>query len=256
MCRAGDASLLGSLAKNLLPPSVRKELSKRRWQWRGYLESRRNRNRRAADVFSQIYRENTWGDGETRFFSGSGSRGPFVKLYCDRINEFIKEKNIKSVLDIGCGDFYVGRNLICEDYTGMDVVPDLVAYNNATFGGPGRRFICADAAGDEDLPPADLVLVRQVFQHLSNRQVETILGKLAPFRHVIVTEQQPAASDFAMANRDHVHGNGTRLLHGSGVYLELPPFSRSVELLLDCAGDDRSGDVHGRGPIRSFLVRA
>ncbi|TCK31673.1 hypothetical protein EV667_1784 [Ancylobacter aquaticus] len=238
-----------------MPGSLRRQLSKRKWQFRAYLESHRNRKRTASDVFSEIYENNIWGGEDKVFFSGSGSRGRVADEYIIKINNFIEKNKIKSVVDIGCGDFYIGSRLKCSDYTGIDIVPSLISHHNATFGGPGRRFLCVDVSGSEALPSADLVLIRQVLQHLSNRQIEAILAKLGGFRHVIVTEHQPAAGDLVTFNRDHVHGNSTRLLHGSGVYLERPPFNRSVELLMDCAGNEGSGDVHERGAIRSFLVK-
>ncbi len=244
-----------ALAKKVLPKSVKKELLARKAKWDGYLESRRNRHRATSEVFSEIYKNNIWGGEDHVLFSGPGSRGVLAEQYADKINEFIKANNVLSVVDVGCGDFHVGSGLKCEDYTGIDVVPDLISHNQATFGTPGRRFLCLDVAGSEPLPSADLVLIRQVLQHLSNAQIETILRKLAPFKYVIVTEHQPSASDFRVANLDHVHGSSTRLLRGSGVYLDKPPFGRSVELLLECPGDDSANDAHNRGPIRSFLVK-
>jgi hypothetical protein len=112
-----------------------------------------------------------------------------------------------------------------------------------------------DAAGSEQLPPAELCLIRQVLQHLSNAQISAILAKLGAFPYVIVTEHQPADQDFIFANVDKVHGPFTRLFSGSGVYLDEPPFNLNVQLLLETASPSQAGDVHGRGKIRTFRIR-
>ena len=157
-------------------------------------------------------------------------------------------------MDIGCGDYRIGRNIICAKYTGIDVAPSVIKFNNEHFGSSSRRFVCLDAAGVEPLPAAELCLVRQVLQHLSNAQIASILAKLKNYPFVVVTEHYPSDADFVCANQDKVHGPDTRLHSGSGVYLDRPPFSLKAELLLNSAPEEEHEGVHSRGSIRTFLL--
>jgi hypothetical protein len=66
-----------------------------------------------ADCFSNIYRTKLLGeaDGED-YCSGTGSEAPFAVPYVQQVQAFIAEREIRTVADLGCGDFHVGR-LLC-----------------------------------------------------------------------------------------------------------------------------------------------
>lgn len=109
-----------------------------------------------------------------------------TKPYIELINQFLKEKAVKKVVDLGCGDFRIGNQINKEgiDYTGVDIVSALFERNNKIFGKPNVRFACANAV-DEELPDADLCLIRQVLQHLSNKDIEAMLNKCRKYKYVI-----------------------------------------------------------------------
>ena len=52
-----------------------------------------------------------------------------------------------------------------EDYTGVEVVPQLVASNQERYGSPRVRFVERDLS-NEPLPSADLVICRDCLVHL------------------------------------------------------------------------------------------
>ena len=54
--------------------------------------------------------------------SGTGSRGNLAIFKINYINDFIKEKNIKSMIDFGCGDLQVSSNFEVQSYLGVDIV--------------------------------------------------------------------------------------------------------------------------------------
>ena len=142
------------------------------------------------------------------------------------VKQFVSEHNVKSVLDIGCGDFTVGQQMqvFGTQYIGIDIVQDLIDRNTKLFGSNGIQFKCLDAIVDQ-LPIADLVLVRQVLQHLSNEQISRLLSKLHAYRYVMVTEHYPAPCENLIPNLDKPHGGDTRIYDGSAVYLDRPPFN-------------------------------
>jgi SAM-dependent methyltransferase len=182
----------------------------------------RNRARSAEDVFTEIYQKNFWGGRNGEFYSGIGSRYEQADLYANAIIAFITKNEISSVVDLGCGDFEIGRRIAgaCNRYVGVDIVREVVENNNRLFASDRIWFVKADISND-DLPDGDLCLARQVFQHLSNQQIARALTKLRKYRFLIVTEEQP--DDPKKFNVDKIHGADTRV--GSGVYLEQPPFN-------------------------------
>jgi SAM-dependent methyltransferase len=230
--------------------------------WRYQLRQGINSLRSTESVFTETYEKNLWGtQGKKELHSGSGSRGVPAELYAAKIREFIVAHDVSSVLDLGCGDYEIGRKIagVCTQYTGVDIVKIVVDRNSSAFGSDSVRFTHLNIVQDE-LPDADLCLVRQVFQHLSNDQIRRILGKLEKYRHVIITEHYPEPADFVAYNVDKPHGPGTRLRNGSAVYLDKPPFSvRALDLILDVAADVSTDTVMERSPdggghIRSYLV--
>jgi SAM-dependent methyltransferase len=186
-------------------------------------------------VFSTIYQTREWGSRQDRpFCSGDGSiREDAVGPYCEMVRAFIQYNNIKRVVDLGCGDFGVGSRLKAPalSYTGVDVVPDLIDYNRKHFGSPGVEFHCLNMI-DDDLPPGDLCLVRQVMQHLSNQQIQKTLRSLSRYQYAIVTEHVYSGPGLRR-NLNKPHGPGIRLPKRSGVFLEAPPFNCPARVLLE-----------------------
>ena len=230
--------------------------------WRYQLRQGINALRSTESIYTETYQKNLWGAaGGDGLQSGSGSRGLPADLYAAMIKEFIVANNISKVLDLGCGDFAIGKDIssVCAQYTGVDVVKMVVERNTREFGSDKVRFQHLNVVQDE-LPNADLCLIRQVLQHLSNDQIRRILAKLGKYRHLVITEHYPEPDDFVAHNVDKPHGPGTRLRSGSAVYLDKPPFGvRSLDLLLEVAAgaptDTASNKIAGgAGHIRSFLV--
>lgn len=190
-------------------------------------------------TFRAIYKEQRWGKGDNgEFFSGHGSRGKVVGEYVDLIGRFIGEysssKSGITIVDLGCGDFAVGRSLterikgIPYRYIGCDIVPELIAYNTRTFSSDKIIFKQLDIVQD-DLPPGDICLVRQVFQHLSNRDIELALSKLAIYGNVFITEGYPVINEGPI-NPDKPVGFDVRFNwrtgRGRGVELDQAPYNR------------------------------
>lgn len=238
-----------SFIKRLLPESL---LEYRRVRQRARMR-KANEGCTVEDVFSAIYANNSWGGTAGQFCSGSGSAGPVADVYCDTVTSFINTHEIKSVVDIGCGDFRIGSQIAVavESYTGIDVVPDLVAFNNKTYGHGGVKFLCLDATVGP-LPAADLCLVRQVFQHLSNQQILSALSNMRKFKYVMVTEHYPKLNDGFVINKDKQHGADTRVYDHSAVVLDAAPFCVSpLELIINITSPDHL--VEPGETIKTFL---
>ena len=150
------------------------------------------------------------------------------------VQRLVAQFQIRTVVDLGCGDFRVGRLLCAQGdlrYVGVDVVPDLIAHNRSRFGGPQVEFHCANLIEDE-LPDGELCLIRQVLQHLTNAEISRVLAKCAKYRAVLVTEELFTKRG-SRPNLDITHGPDNRASDNSGVFLDLPPFSYKTTTLLE-----------------------
>lgn len=192
-------------------------------------------------VMEQIYEQHFWGGKDSDFFSGEGSHNPkIIKPYIDAVTSFLKSHdNQLSVCDLGCGDFNVGKALVSftKAYVAIDIVEGLIERNKQLFKANHLTFKCLDIAQD-DLPKADCVIIRQVFQHLSNQEIQQILGKLFVYKYLILTEHIPVR-EFT-PNIDIIANSQNRLKYNSGVNVLAEPFSLKVkafkvlnELILD-----------------------
>ena len=196
-----------------------------RYRLKQAMFDRRESQMTLQEVFSDIYSHNRWGGKKGEFYSGDGSDDASNAPYVANVLRFIADHDVRSIVDIGCGDFQVGSKLVSPNlhYTGIDIVSPLIERNKLCFQSQNVVFMCANAVQDA-LPPADLCLIRQVLQHLSNAQISAILAKLMVYKYVLISEHHPAVAKTA-PNRDKLPGSGIRRLYGSGVYLEHPPFS-------------------------------
>src|ERR1700694_1697197 len=89
----------------------------------------------AANTFRKIYQTKAWGDNGKPFCSGLGSHGLIYEQYCALAIDFIRKHQVKSVVDLGCGDFAVGKQIVEATgvrYTGIDIVPELIEHLRAT----------------------------------------------------------------------------------------------------------------------------
>jgi SAM-dependent methyltransferase len=199
------------------------------------------------EAMDQVYEMNLWGSNASDFYSGSGSHKPdIVQPYIAVLTAFLTSfKSPITLCDLGCGDFNIGKKLVkyTENYIAVDIVSDLIEHNKEKFKEENLVFYCLDIAVD-NLPSADCALVRQVLQHLSNTEVQSILKKLTNFKYVIVTEHVPQG-DF-VPNKEIISGQGIRLKKQSGLNILAPPFNFKVKeekQLLSVTLDDSKGII-------------
>jgi hypothetical protein len=121
-------------------------------------------------IFTYIYRTNLWGDDGSP--CGVGSDLESTAVLRREVPRLLRRYAVRSLLDLPCGDFgwLSQANLSGIDYTGADIVPDLVEGNIQRYAGPGRRFVRLNLASDP-LPRADVVLCRDCLVHLRYEQI-------------------------------------------------------------------------------------
>lgn len=201
-------------------------------------------------AFQDAYGRAQWGQEKgSEFFSGAGSRGDCANMYVECISREIESLCRESdrpltVVDLGCGDFSVGRELLRRTenvkYIGCDIVPELIQAHTANTKDPRVSFREVDIVADE-LPDGDICLVREVLQHLCNSDVSRVLGKLVKYKYVYITEARPVILE-GPPNPDKPSGPGVRwdwrTGRGRGIELDQPPFGLPVEEICRATHND------------------
>ena len=184
----------------------------------------------STNIFNDIYRNKLWGEShhENRLFSGEGSHDlNLTEKYVKDLSSFLITLDSPSILDLGCGDFEVGSKLLlfAGKYIAADVSSLVVEQNKIMFSDSGVKFIQLDASVDE-LPIVDVIIIRQVLQHLSNYDIQNILNNinLSNAKYLCITEHLPIENNFT-PNIDKPTSVGIRLSLGSGVDIEKSPFT-------------------------------
>jgi len=122
------------------------------------------------NVFHTIYKTNYWGSTESR--SGGGSQITTTKVIREMLPILWKKYNIKTFLDIPCGDFNWMKEVEKKSisYVGGDIVPELIDQNNKYFGDKNVLFKVLDVTKDP-LPKVDMIFCKDCLQHLSYKNV-------------------------------------------------------------------------------------
>lgn len=127
-----------------------------------------------TSIFDTIYRENSWQDPESR--SGTGSNLMQTATIRKEIPDLIYQYQVKSMLDVPCGDFFWMKEIKEElhknlaTYYGGDIVSELVQQNNQLYADEQFKFLQLDIINDH-LPKVDLIFCRDCLVHLSYQDI-------------------------------------------------------------------------------------
>lgn len=123
--------------------------------------------------FEEVYRLGGF-DGKG---SGVGSNLGYCLDYMRFLQGFMREHEVRSVLDVGCGDWQFAKHMDWSGirYTGMDVVREVIDQNKV-FENPRCKFVYGDALTDE-LPKAQLLIVKDVIHHLKHKDVQRLVDR-------------------------------------------------------------------------------
>lgn len=139
------------------------------------------------EIFTHIYDANIWGG------SGGGSTPENTVEYRFLLQAFLAQKNIKSIVDYGCGDWSFSRLMDWSgiDYLGIDCVESVIKSNIEKYAKENIQF---------SLPiplfSADLLILKDVLQHWSNDSITTFLDfNWKANKYILITNTQSQSFD-------------------------------------------------------------
>lgn len=192
------------------------------------------------EVFTNIYSNKVWGQNENgEGHSGGGSTLQATIVYRTFLQDFLSQYNIHSVLDVGCGDWEFSQAIDWTGikYIGYDVVDEVIENNRAKFGTDNILFFTGNILNSQ-LQKADLLICKEVLQHLTNRDILKFIYHISKFKYCLITNDVDPIS-LTSTNPD--------IERGDCRYLDLtkPPFNlNGIKILTYEAG----------GAIKSVLL--
>lgn len=165
------------------------------------------------EKFERIYENNEWRHG-----SGEGSLIVHTRHYVKFLQGFLRQHQIRSVVDLGCGDWQFSRMIDWGDiqYDGFDLVRPVIENNRKLYAKPNIAFHLHDGQ-HANLPPADLLIVKDVLQHWSEQSISNFLPYMRKFRSCLVTN---CINPYGPTGNEDIADGDFRPLD-----LRLPPFN-------------------------------
>jgi SAM-dependent methyltransferase len=120
-----------------------------------------------------------------------------TREYRAYVEEFVKTHAVKSVVDAGCGDWTFSSAMDWGDasYLGVDIASDVIEVVRKKYGNGRIKFQEGDIT--EELPAADLLISKDVLQHLSNRLVQKFIRnnvRKGKYKWAILTNDRGSAN--------------------------------------------------------------
>jgi SAM-dependent methyltransferase len=169
-----------------------------------------------TSTFNRVYTEGAWGkDVAGKGTSGTGSTLEITREYRAYVEDFMRKHSVKSVVDAGCGDWSFSSAIDWghASYLGIDIASDVIAVVRSKHETDKIKFQVGDIT--DELPAAELLISKDVLQHLSNTRVQKFIRnnlRKGKYKWVILT------NDRGSENRDIASG-GYRAID-----LAAPPF--------------------------------
>ena len=129
-----------------------------------------------TQTFNRIYTEGVWGrDVAGKGTSGTGSTLEITREYRAYLQDFIRKNRVTSVVDAGSGDWSFSSTIdwAGASYLGVDIASDVIEAVREKHEKRNVKFRVGDITGE--LPGADLLISKDVLQHLPNELVHKFI---------------------------------------------------------------------------------
>tara|TARA_B110000305_G_C19254612_1_gene546453 strand:- start:204 stop:914 length:711 start_codon:yes stop_codon:yes gene_type:complete len=138
--------------------------------------------------FNFIYKNKYWQNIDNGSLSGAGSNlDDSTHNLSLELPKFINKYKIGSLVDIPCGDWAWMSKLELSNinYTGCDIVEDMIEVNNKKYKNSKITFIKKNLSCD-DLPKADMILVRDLLVHLKYPDIISCLNNIKKHKYAYI----------------------------------------------------------------------
>lgn len=179
----------------------RKDQSRINKHWSEYWNERNiylNNNKSHIESFTNVYETNKWGNNNNKYYNGSSGSGSSIheqiNTYVPFLKQFIKNRNINSIVDLGCGDFVIGKYLYENyngTYTGYDAYKKVVDYNiNNNKLTDKFDFIHLDICNQKEaIIASDLCILKDILMHWKLQDIYTFLDYIIAsnkFKYILI----------------------------------------------------------------------
>jgi SAM-dependent methyltransferase len=198
---------------------------KKRSDYHIYSDGEAHRGKTTKEVFRNILHQGNWHLASIQqSVSGPGSEKQQTRTILRELSGVIRKFNIKSFLDIPCGDFNWLNEMDWKGirYLGGDILEELIESNQRLYGKRNIRFEMIDILKDK-MPDADILFCRDCLVHFS---FENIAKALKNVKNSSIKYFMATSFPDETENEDIVTG-GWRPLN-----MLLPPINLPEPLLL------------------------
>lgn len=168
----------------------------------GLIKSRFRKSGR-IETFSKIYESHFWKGEQSR--SGPGSDLKHTRYVREFLQELIQGADIKTILDIPCGDWNWMKEVDLESvhYMGADIVPEIIRENQIKYASKNVEFRVMDICNSE-LPKVDLLMCRDCLVHLSLHDISQALSMIrkSESRYLLLTSYPDCDFNFDITTGD------------------------------------------------------
>jgi hypothetical protein len=175
-------------------------------------------------AFTKIYERNI---GVTDLASDPKGSGLYLQLLDIYVNKF----DIKTVFDLGCGDWRLMSAIAFPDekiYKGFDLVGSVINNNIQHYQKSNVIFHHIHRLADFATEKGDLLVVKDVIQHWPNEDIKYFIQNILPnFKYALIT------NDYDSPNFNQRNG---QISHGGfrNIDLESEPFNlENIAVILD-----------------------
>lgn len=157
-------------------------------------------------AFEHVYEEAMWGkDEKGNGTSGYGSTVEFNKNYIQFVRDFIIKNKVKTVVDIGCGDWQFSDQIYNDldvKYEGYDCVKHLIDEHKKIFSGK-NNYHFYHINGDNIINSIhtnnpDLIILKDVIQHWTNENILRFFDSIhtsLKFKKILLTNDHSSSDN-------------------------------------------------------------
>jgi SAM-dependent methyltransferase len=164
--------------------------------------------------------------------SGSGSAVHATTTYRHTVESFLRLNNVRTVIDLGCGDWQFSPLIPWAhygiSYLGLDISSVIVEANQAAFGSTHCNFKVIERPDElKTFAAVDLIICKDALQHMPNNMINAYLDGFE------------AVGDQSLVTNDIVPAHGLNQDIELGGYRSIdirqPPFSRRSSVIAEYA---------------------